>query len=150
MTVTTRRTVTPGVRLTNRVVTMLLRLGVPLGAVCLLTVPGRRSHMPRTTPVATFTFEGERYLMQGYRGADWVANARAAGQGLLGRGLRVRRVLLIEVPLAERRVILGHVARTARGSTARLVESGLVESADPESFAANAPTIAVFRVEDLT
>lgn len=146
MTATTRRRVTTRVRLTNRVVTVLLRLGVPLSAVSLLTVPGRRSRLLRTTPVATFTFEGERYLMQGYPGAGWVANARAAGQGLLGRGLRVRPVLLVEVPAGERQVILGHLARTAPGSTSRLVESGLIESADPESLAASAPTIAVFRV----
>jgi len=54
----------PLVRITNRIVVPLLRLGVPIGPMYLLTVTGRQSGLPRTTPVATFEFEGKRYLMQ--------------------------------------------------------------------------------------
>jgi deazaflavin-dependent oxidoreductase (nitroreductase family) len=131
----------------NRVVGALLRRGVPIGPMRLLTVSGRRSGQPRTTPVSIFDFEGGRYIMQGFPGAAWVGNARAAGWGLLGRGRRMRRVTLTEVPADERRPMLRHVGGMAPRRLARMfVENGLVASTDPEAFAAAAPTVAVFRV----
>jgi hypothetical protein len=133
----------------NRVVVALLRRGVPVANMNLLTVNGRRTGQPHTTPVTPFTFEGRRYIMQGFPRAAWVANARAVGWGLLGRGRRMRRVTLTEVPVEERRPILRHTGSIAPKRLAGVfVANGLVPSIDPESFAAAAPTIAVFRVED--
>lgn len=127
---TTNRMPDARVRTGNRFVTMLLRLGVPLGPMRLLTVTGRRSGMPRTTPVATFTFEGGPAFPR----ASWVQNARIARQGLLGRGRRMRQVALVEVPVEERRAILRHLGRTTLARRARgFVENGLVESTDPEA-----------------
>jgi len=150
MTTTVRRGSPPAfVQRVNRLVVPLLRMGLPLGPNRLLAVPGRRSGELRTTPVTPFVYEGRRYVMQGYPAAAWVVNARAAGWGLLGRGRRMRRVTLTEVPVEERRPILRHAARIAPPGLSRVfVSSGLVASTDPESFAAAASTIAVFRVED--
>jgi hypothetical protein len=39
-------------RIGNRITTPLIRLGLPMGPMALLTVAGRRSSLPRTTPVA--------------------------------------------------------------------------------------------------
>jgi hypothetical protein len=148
-TTTTRSSVPAFVRQANRLMVALLRAGLPIGTNRLLSVPGRRSGELRTTPVTPFTFEGRRYVMQGYPGSAWVANARAAGWGLLGRGRRMRRVTLTEVPVEERRPIVRHAARIAPPGLARVfVSAGLVESTDPESFARAAPQIAVFRIED--
>ncbi len=132
----------------NRIVMALLRRGVPIGPMHLLTVTGRKSGQPRTTPIATFDYEGGRYVMQAWPGASWVANARAAGWGLFGRR-RMRRVMLTEVPVEERRPMLRHVGRIAPSRLARtFVQNGLVASTDPESFAERAPTIAVFRIAE--
>jgi deazaflavin-dependent oxidoreductase (nitroreductase family) len=149
MTTTPRPPLPPLVRRTNRFVIPLLRLGLPIGPMYLLTVPGRRSGVPRTTPVATFEYEGKRYVMQAIPGAQWVANARAAGGGILGRGRRRPRVSLVEVPVEERRPMLAHAGSIAPSNLRRqFVETGLVESPPtPDSFAAAAPTIAVFRVD---
>lgn len=145
----TARKVGRSVQRFNRFTTPLLRIGVPLGPMYLLTVPGRRTGTPRTTPVATFAYEGKRYIMQAYPTANWVKNARAAGSGILGRGRRVRRVSLVEVPVDERRVLLRHAGSMAPATLARrFVEAGLIESTDPEAFAASAPTTAVFRVDE--
>jgi deazaflavin-dependent oxidoreductase (nitroreductase family) len=147
MTTAARQPLPALVRRTNRIVTPLLRLGIPIGPMYLLTVTGRRSGVPRTTPVATFTFEGGRYVMQAIPGASWVANVRAAGWGLLGRGPRRPRVSLVEVPVEERRPMLRHAGSIAPANLRRqFVETGLVESPDAESFAAAAPRFAVFRV----
>jgi len=116
----------------------------------LLTVTGRRSGVPRTTPVATFEFEGKRYVLPAIPGANRVANVRAAGWALLGRGRRRPRVSLVEVPVEERRAMLRHAGSVAPANLRRqFVETGLVESPGrPESFAAAAPKIAVFRVDE--
>ena len=151
MTTTTSTTekVDGATRRFNSLVAPLLRLGVPLGPMNLLTVRGRRTGLPRTTPVATFIYEGGRYVMQARPGAAWVGNARAAGEGLLGRGRRIRRVALTEVPVEERRALLRHVGQIAPKRLARsFVDAGLIESTDPEAFVASAPTTAVFRVQE--
>jgi deazaflavin-dependent oxidoreductase (nitroreductase family) len=48
-----------------------------------LTVRGRRSGLPLTTPLAPFDYEGARYLVGGGGETHWVRNLRAAGQGQL-------------------------------------------------------------------
>ena len=73
-------------RLGNRIITALLRLGVPMGNMILLTVPGRKSGQPRTTPVALGERDGRRWLLSPYGEVDWVRNLRAAGGGVLTRG----------------------------------------------------------------
>ena len=65
----------------NRVFVALQRCGFSLGGSHTLTVVGRRSGKPRTTPLSLMTFEGQRYVVGGFPGADWVANARAAPAG---------------------------------------------------------------------
>jgi deazaflavin-dependent oxidoreductase (nitroreductase family) len=133
----------------NRIVMALLRRGVPIPGFRLLTINGRRTGQPHTTPVTPFNYEGGRYVMQGWPRAGWVANARAAGWGLLGRGRRMRRVTLTEVPVEERRPMLRYNGRRAPKPVARMfVGNGLIASTDAESWAAAAPTIAVFRLEE--
>ena len=62
-----------------RVVNPVLRfIGAPT-----LTVRGRRSGLPITTPLAPFDYEGARYLVGGGGETYWVRNLWAAGQGEL-------------------------------------------------------------------
>lgn len=72
----------------------------------LLTVRGRKSGQPRTTPIATVEEDGKRYLFTPYGVVDWVRNLRAAGVGQLTRGRRTETVRATELPLDEARPIL--------------------------------------------
>ena len=63
----------------NRVIVALQRRGLAIGTMRLLSVPGRRSGRLRPTPVSPLTVQGERYIVAGLEGADWVKNARAGG-----------------------------------------------------------------------
>ena len=132
----------------NRAVIALQRLGVVIGTMRLLSVPGRKSGTLRTTPVSPLVVDGKRYIVGGFPQADWVRNARAAGWGILARGRKQERVTLIELPEEERAPILKVFPREVPHGVQFFVKAGIVESPDPGAFAAAAPRCAVFRVEE--
>ena len=87
----------------NRVVKALQKLGIRTGPAMVLTVPGRKTGRPRSTPMTPFTYRGDLYTVAGYPGADWTANARAAGAGTLSRGRRSRPIKIVELGAEESR-----------------------------------------------
>ncbi len=86
-----------GRRLLNWVMSAALRLGARLDTTYLLTVRGRTSGRPRTTPVTVVEEGGQRWLVAPYGPVGWVRNARAAGQVTLTRGHRAETVRIEEV-----------------------------------------------------
>lgn len=77
----------PGlVTLTNRVVSRLARLGLPLGPNMLLTVRGRKSGTPHSTPVAIIEVAGRRWVQSPFGEVQWTRNLRAAGEATLTKG----------------------------------------------------------------
>ncbi|ASF11385.1 hypothetical protein NBRGN_113_01200 [Nocardia brasiliensis NBRC 14402] len=133
----------------NRVVITLNRLGVPLGTMRVLSVPGRASGELRTTPVSPLTVRGARYVV-GHGQAEWVRNARKSSWGILAEGRRRNRVDLVELPADERPAVLREFPREVPHGVPFFVKLGLVTSADPDEFAAAAPRSAVFRIENPT
>ena len=132
----------------NKVITGLQRIGIAFGPMQLLTVAGRKSGQPRTFPIAVLSVKGERYIIQAFPKAAWVANARAADTATLTRGRRSSTVRLVEIPVEDRRPVLREVVRTGPASVGkRYVTTGLAESPTPDGVAASAERIAVFRVE---
>ncbi|WP_063057748.1 nitroreductase/quinone reductase family protein [Nocardia sienata] len=134
----------------NRVIVTLQRMGVAVGTMRVLSVPGRRTGALRTTPVSPLTVDGAMYVVGGFDDADWVRNARAAGWGVLAKGRRRRRVSLVELPVSEREPILRAFPREVPHGVRFMITAGAVESADPEAFAAAAPHCPVFRIEPLS
>ncbi|WP_245552466.1 nitroreductase/quinone reductase family protein [Nocardia aobensis] len=113
----------------------------------LLTVAGRKSGRPRTTPVAPIRVNGHRYLTQAYPNSEWVKNARASGYAVLARGRRTEKVELVELPESERGSILREVPlQNPRGARA-FIRNSLVESDSPDGFAAAASRCSVFRID---
>src|SRR6478736_8615624 len=90
----------------NKFMMAVQKLGIPTGPAMVLTVPGRQTGKPRSTPMTPFKHDGGIYVVAGYPGADWAANARAAGTGTLSRGRRSRRVKIVELTAAQARPIL--------------------------------------------
>jgi hypothetical protein len=135
-----------GLKPANRVVVALQRLGVSFGPMGLLSVPGRKSGRMQNTPVSPLTVEGRRYLVAVFDGADWAKNARAAGWGILARGRKQERVLLVELSVEERASVLRELP-DKEPRAARFLRQRYRASNDPEAFAALAPRCAMFRVE---
>lgn len=78
----------------------LLRAGIPMGPMVLLTVRGRKSGEPRTTPVDLFERGGRSFLVSTHRqeSSNWVRNLRAAGNGVVTRGWSRRAITVVELP----------------------------------------------------
>jgi hypothetical protein len=93
----------------------VLRLGLHVGSQHLLTVPGRKSGLPRSTPVSIATVGSDRYIVAAFPGAAWVGNVRVARGGTLMRGELTEYVKLVEVPVEERGPILRAFLEQVRG-----------------------------------
>jgi deazaflavin-dependent oxidoreductase (nitroreductase family) len=120
------------VRVANVLTTTLLRAGVRLVGfgrhpTYLLTVLGRKSGQPRTTPVSVVEQAGKQYLFAPYGVVDWVRNLRAAGEATLTRGRRAEVIRATELPSGEAGPVLkafietgnpmGHYFGVTRGSS---------------------------------
>jgi deazaflavin-dependent oxidoreductase (nitroreductase family) len=85
---------------------VLLRLGIGPKPLYLLTVAGRRSGRPHTTPVSPQRTERGRWLVAPFGAVGWVRNARAAGQVTLRRGQNVETLRVAEAGPAEAAPVL--------------------------------------------
>ncbi len=92
--------------LMNRLVESLLRLGLPVGPTTLLTVRGRKSGRPRTTPVGFLERDGRRYVFGTFGDVDWTRNLRAAGEAVVGRGWRRKSVSAVELRNLEEKALV--------------------------------------------
>jgi len=89
---------------------LLIRLGVRVGPIMMLTVRGRKSQLPRSNPVDLFEKDGRIWLVATH-GADaaWVRNLRAAGQGGLALGRRRMNFTAVELPSEQAGEVLQEV-----------------------------------------
>jgi len=89
------------VRLLNPVIARLLRLGLPMRPMILLTVRGRITGEPRATPVGLFEYNGKRYLFATFGEVNWVRNLRAARTAVLRLGRRSEELVAAELAPEE-------------------------------------------------
>jgi deazaflavin-dependent oxidoreductase (nitroreductase family) len=93
--------------------------GVPLLFNGLVTVTGRTSGLPRTTPVAIIQHEGRRWIWAPWGEVHWVRNLRAAGRATITYRRRTEDVTATELDRAGREAFfrdeLGSVARSIPG-----------------------------------
>src|SRR6476659_5580001 len=129
----------------NRVVKAMQRLGVRTGPAMILTVPGRKTGKPRSTPMTPFTYRGDLYTVAGYPGADWAANARAAGTGTLSRGSRSRQIKIVELDAEESPPVLREFPAQVPVGVVFAKRTGLVREGTADEFETLTGQLAVFR-----
>ena len=105
----------------NQIARRLLAAGVPIGPDVLLTVRGRKSGLPRSTPVTICQNAGRRGLISPFGETDWVRNLRAAGRATLTIGRRQEEVTAVELGSMEaaefiRDVLAPHARSTRLGA----------------------------------
>jgi len=132
------------VRLVNRVTQLMIRYNIGPRYYYLLTVRGRKSGQPYSTPVALVEEGHRRWLVAPYGEVGWVKNARAAGEVRLSRGGKTETVAIHALSPQESAPILKEYIQL----------EGIVQpyfNARPDSplevFAAEAPRHPVFRIE---
>ena len=115
-----------------------------------LTVPGRKSGKPRSTPITPFTVDGKRYVVGGFPGADWVRNARAADVATLTQGRRSERRAWWSSRPTTPAHCCGPFPRLVPTGVSFMKNAGLITEGRPEEFEALAGRCAVFRFDPLT
>ncbi len=126
-------------------ITMLLRAGVKIGTMSLLTVRGRKSGQPHTVLVLLVEQDGQRWLVAPYGVVQWVRNIRAAGTATLTRGRHSEAISVTELPAQEaapvlKQYLLLHVAAGVRSYFDATKDSPL------EAFEREAPRHPVFQI----
>jgi deazaflavin-dependent oxidoreductase (nitroreductase family) len=96
-----RRRVPRWVPYFNAVAKPLLALGVPMGPDVLITVPGRKTGLPRSTPVTICEYGGRRGFIAPFGETNWVRNLRAAGTATITFGRRRETVQTVELSQAD-------------------------------------------------
>ena len=137
----------------NKLLTMLLRFGVPISrheSPVVLTVPGRRTGRPRSTPVRPMHVDGQRYVVNGYPGADWVHNVRAAEHVTLTHGRRSERVRMLELPPDQARPVPRELPAQVKTGVELMKRSGVLRTGTPDELAGLAGRLPVFRIEEIT
>ncbi|SPM28996.1 nitroreductase family deazaflavin-dependent oxidoreductase [Mycobacterium terramassiliense] len=133
----------------NKVFIQMSRLGMSFGgeSPVVLTVKGRKSGRDRSTPVTPMTVDGKQFVVAGFPGADWVANARAAERATLARGRHVRTVRMVELSPDDARPILRAFPTEVPTGVGFMKRAGLITDGRPEEFEALAGRCAVFRLD---
>jgi deazaflavin-dependent oxidoreductase (nitroreductase family) len=130
-------------RALNLVVRPMARLGLTGPRTHLLTVPGRRTGKPWSTPVSIVRAGDERWLVAPYGDRSWVKNTRAAGRVELRRGRRREQLAVEELPPAEAVPVLRRYYELGR--VTRPFFDVSLDSSDA-AWLAEAPRHPVFRL----
>lgn len=80
----------------------VLKVGRLLGPNALITIRGRKSGQPRTTPVALVEIRGKRWVIGTFGETNWVRNLRTAGVASISTGKRYEDVSARELSVEER------------------------------------------------
>jgi deazaflavin-dependent oxidoreductase (nitroreductase family) len=103
------------VRFFSPILKFLLVAGIPMGPNGLVTIRGRKSGLPRTTPLAIIEVGGRRWVWAPWGEVQWVRNLRAAGRATIAVRGRKEEVSATELDPTQRvgffRDILGPHAR---------------------------------------
>jgi deazaflavin-dependent oxidoreductase (nitroreductase family) len=134
----------------NKILMAVQKLGVTTGPVRVLTVVGRKSGQPRSTPATPFTVDGHVYVAGGYPRADWVLNIRAAGEGTVTRGRTSERVRFTELSAEEARPVFRLFPKQVPAGVGFYKRNGLVTDGTPDEFEALAGHCPVFRLDPVT
>lgn len=125
----------PGfIGLFNPIAQRMLGIGIPMGPNALITVRGRKSGEPRTTPIAVIEIGGKRWVSSPFGDVNWVRNLRAAGQATLTFGRREEQVTAVELSAQERvgffRDLMGPFVRRVPLGLGRLVLGSVLGAKD--------------------
>ncbi|MCV7172617.1 nitroreductase family deazaflavin-dependent oxidoreductase [Mycobacterium manitobense] len=134
----------------NKVMIAVNRTGLLKDGPVVLTVTGRKSGQPRSTPITPFEVDGRRYVVGGLPGSDWVRNAQANPDAVLLRGRTREPVRMVELPAEEARPLLRQFPVLVPTGVGFMKNAGLVTGPHPDEFEALTGRCPVFRLDPVT
>ncbi|MCB0948662.1 MAG: nitroreductase family deazaflavin-dependent oxidoreductase [Mycobacterium sp.] len=126
-----------------------MKTGLMKDGPLVLTVTGRKSGKPRSTPITLFEVDGQRYVVGGFPGADWVRNAQANPDAVLVRGKAREPVRMVELTAAAARPLLRQFPILVPTGVGFMKSAGLVTGPHPDEFEALAGRCSVFRFDSV-
>ncbi|WP_137147970.1 nitroreductase family deazaflavin-dependent oxidoreductase [Mycolicibacterium sp. CR10] len=133
----------------NKVLMAAMKTGLMKDGPLVLTVTGRKTGQPRSTPITPFEVDGQRYVVGGFPGADWVRNAQANPDAMLVRGKVRQPVRMVELPAEQARPLLRQFPVLVPTGVGFMKSAGLVTGPNPDEFEALAGTCSVFRFDNV-
>jgi deazaflavin-dependent oxidoreductase (nitroreductase family) len=126
----------------------LLALGISYNGSALITVAGRKTGVPHSTPISMVEFDGQRYVQSPFGNVNWVRNLRAAGKATLSWGRRHETVTATELTPEQAapviKSMLAHAPKMIQAYFDVTAESSL------EDIVREAPKHAVFAVHPIS
>lgn len=133
----------------NKVLMAVSRIGLMKNGPLVLTVTGRTSGQPRSTPITPFEVDGSRYVVGGFPGADWVRNAQANPDAVLQQGKVREPVRMVELTAEQARPLLRQFPVLVPTGVGFMKSAGLVTGPNPDEFEALAGRCSVFRFDSV-
>ncbi|HWE57902.1 MAG TPA: nitroreductase family deazaflavin-dependent oxidoreductase [Acidimicrobiales bacterium] len=131
----------------NPAVAGLTRIGLPVLGSRVVEVTGRKSGLPRRTPVNLLEVDGQGYLVAPRGETEWVRNARADGNRVvLIKGRRRSAHVLVEVEGVDKTALLRAYLKRWKFEVGMFFNGVGPESTD-EELAAEAVRHPVFRLQ---
>lgn len=135
----------------NVIAKPLLALGVPMGPDVLLTVRGRKTGQPRTTPVTVGERGGRRGIIGAFGDSNWSRNLRAAGTATIRFGRHSEEVRAVELKGGEAvdflQVVLVPLARESRLGAWFVRHVDKIDIDDLEGVVRGRPVFEIFPVD---
>jgi deazaflavin-dependent oxidoreductase (nitroreductase family) len=132
-----------GINVFNAIAKPLLAAGMPMGFNGLVTIRGRKSGEPRTTPVAIIESGDRRWIWAPWGEVNWVRNLRAAGRATIEVRKQTEDVIATELDPAQRLEFFRDVLRpVAKGMPGGMWFIRTIDGVDldrPQEAAENRP-----------
>ncbi len=122
-------------------------MGIPTGPASVLTVPGRKTGRPRSTPMTPFDRRRPALHRGRLPGRGLGRQRQGRGLGHIVRGRRSRPVRIVELGPEAARPVLRAFAEKVPVGVGFAKRAGLVVDGSPDEFEELAGRLAVFRFD---
>ena len=133
-------------RVFNRMVGGLTKLGLSLMGSRVLSVRGRKSGEWRSTPVNLLVLDGQRYLVAPRGHTQWVRNLRATNEARLQLGRKTETFHAEELPDAEKTPILRLYLKKWAWEVGAFFSGDVDKNSPDEVLHHIAPGVPVFKI----
>jgi len=144
-----KRVITAGdgsMRVFNRIVARLTKLGISLMGSRVLSVRGRKTGDWRSTPVNLLVLDGQRYLVAPRGHTQWVRNLRANPEGRLQLGRTIETFRAEEVADPDKTDVLRLYLKKWSWEVGTFFSGDVTKNSPEETLHHIAPGVPVFKI----